>query len=397
MLSKWLFHKGGTCCAADSLHHKFLCLTAGISVHCKNRELLLREFHRISLPYRWTLLAVSWWEKLQGSNASKLAYQALQADVDLVLRGRTTCWTYHFLLAVERLGVIDMHQWRYGMPGVSRGSIMALNITRNTVHEALMAALHNRWTLSYGNTIDPRVGGLGVQLRTHMFWVHDIENGVLLSRANAPAYMKFCMPLKKLQCMARYRLGGSHLVGRSHLSGRPTMLRHCPLCSTEKETCRPIWRARLLSRCSALQPEDLMHFLLHCPAYDHIREQFPDVFQLPVSAAPVQRLRHAFDAEDQHSLVQCVWQMDLYRSHLLGLGYLGHARICHQPDGYIPCDPALRCTADFNPQYAMLRPVTFGKTVLLLVASMILLLAVAAGRNCILFTVKEKDPNPDLC
>jgi len=134
--------------------------------------------------------------------------------------------------------------------------------------------------------------------------------------------------------------------------------RHCPLCSSTRDTCKPIWRARMLARCDGCpQPEDLRHFMLDCPAYDHIREQSPTVFQLDASAPPVARLHDAFDTVDQHGLVhcttQCVWAMHLYRSHLLGLKHPHGARIQHQPTNYIPTDVSLRCRSDsgLNPEW----------------------------------------------
>jgi hypothetical protein len=190
---------------------------------------------------------------------------------------------------MEGLGVITAQQWRSGTPGVDTSGIASLNITRSVVHLALMRVLHSRWILSYGDTIDPRQGGIGVQLRTHMFWVHKVPADMVLSRDNAPKYMKLCLPLSKLQCLARYRLGGLHLVARAE-HGIAVHHRYCPLCSADHSACRAIWRARTLTRCGSLQPEDLLHFILHGPAYDHIRELFPTVFCLPVLSWSIERL-----------------------------------------------------------------------------------------------------------
>ena len=348
MLTKWLFRKeGGPGCEADSLHHEFLCNTAGMASKGKSRSMVLREFHRVSLPYRWTLLSVSWWEKLKAMHPSRVAYQAWQADIDLALKGCKDCWCFHFLLAMERLGVIHDTQWRFGMATTDRTGIMGLNISRHVVHTALMASLRAHWVLSFGSTVDPRQGGVGVQLRTHMFWVHNIADDTVLSRNNAPPYMKLCLPLCKLQCLSRYRLGALHLLGRTE-HNVAVHQRHCPLCSSNRDTCRAIWRSRTLARCGSPQTEDLLHFMLQCPAFDHIREQHPTVFRLHAAAGDAARLQDAFDAPDQHALVQCVWAMHLYRCHLLGLKHPQGVRIQHQPAMYIPADVSLRCRADFG-------------------------------------------------
>ena len=89
-----------------------------------------------------------------------------------------------------------------------------------------------------------------------------------------------------------------------------------------------------------------------CLAYDHIRLQEQThgmtVLQEYALSSPVARLHDALDTADQHALVQCVWAMHLYRSHLLGLKYPYGARILHQPTNYIPADVSLRCRSDFG-------------------------------------------------
>lgn len=157
--------------------------------------------------------------------------------------------------------------------------------------------------------------------------------------------MKLCLPLAHLQCLARYRLAALHLEGRKN-HGRQTAHRFCPLCSVA--SCKPMWRDRIAARCHGPQPEDLLHFMVDCPAFDHIRESFPLVFSLPVLSAPWRRLHAAFECEDQQALVKCVWHMDLYRCHLLGLKHTQDGHVRHQPAGYIPADRALRCRADFG-------------------------------------------------
>lgn len=121
---------------------------------------------------------------------------------------------------------------------VTRDSIAALNITRVDVHKALMVTLQRRWLLAYGNTVDPRQGGPSLQLRIHLFWVHDSVDRVILARDNVPKYMKLCLPTKQLQCLTRYRLASLHLEGRKN-HNRHTLHRACPLCGVSG--CRTAW------------------------------------------------------------------------------------------------------------------------------------------------------------
>ena len=150
---------------------------------------------------------------------------------------------------------------------------------------------------------------------------------------------------KQLQCLARYRLAALHLEGRKN-HNRHTLHRVCPLCGVSG--CRTAWSDRIAARCGSPQPEDLLHSMLECPAYNHIREAYPTVFALHALSLPLDRLHAAFDCVDQDALVNCIWHMDLYRSHLLGIQHAQYSRIMFQPAGYIPADVALRCRADFG-------------------------------------------------
>jgi hypothetical protein len=91
----------------------------------------------------------------------------------------------------------------------------------------------------------------------------------------------------------------------------------------------------MTARCGAGRDEDLLHFMLECPAYDHIREDHPSLFahgNLPMG----DRLLQVFNHVDQARLVDCVWQMNLYRAELLGLTRPTDAYVYRQPHNYVP-------------------------------------------------------------
>ncbi len=159
--------------------------------------------------------------------------------------------------------------------------------------------------------------------------------------------MKLCLSLPRLQCLARYRMGGQHLEGR--LAGRSTRGapdRACRLCSRESDS-KPIWWSRMQARCGAGRDEDLLHFMLECPAYDHIREAHPSLFAQSNMPAN-DRLLQVFNHDDQARLVSCVWSMDLYRAELLGITRPADAYVHRQPEDYVPSNAALRCAADID-------------------------------------------------
>jgi hypothetical protein len=150
--------------------------------------------------------------------------------------------------------------------------------------------------------------------------------------------MKLCLPMAQLQCLARYRLGGLHLLGRRHGVGH----RDCQLCSLHG---RPMWRQRLLAR-GGCQTEYLMHFMLECPALDHTREHFAELFDAPNDLLNAARLSLLFTCAEQTALVRCVSQMDMYRRFLLDIQVPDTCRIYHQPATYIPSHPRLQCSLD---------------------------------------------------
>lgn len=101
----------------------------------------------------------------------------------------------------------------------------------------------------------------------------------------------------------------------------------------------------MLARSGVGRDEDLLHFMLECPAYDHIRETYPALFSsnhLPANG----RMLHVFNHTDQAGLATCVWHMNLYRAELLGLPRPADAHVHRQPHDYVPANPALRSAAD---------------------------------------------------
>jgi hypothetical protein len=79
----------------------------------------------------------------------------------------------------------------------------------------------------------------------------------------------------------------------------------------------PNWCGTMLARQGDIR-EDLPHFVLECPAYDHIREHYAVLFGGHVGPSVAQRLEAVFDHDDQVMLAKCLWQMDVYRNDLMG-------------------------------------------------------------------------------
>jgi hypothetical protein len=142
------------------------------------------------------------------------------------------------------------------------------------------------------------------------------------------------------RCLGRYRLGGHHLSGRLHGYGQECG-RTCPLCSGRG--LRAEWIGTPVARCGGDKPEDLLHFVLECPAYDYIRGNYASVF--------------AFDGRDSaQPCMQCLFSITHTRpSCLIALqpwmclatlareGQPVGLRPIPQPDGYVAVMPYPAC------------------------------------------------------
>jgi hypothetical protein len=199
MFAKWLVPGSSQCSSADAVHFLFLRYCVGVGRHI-HKEVLLREFHRLPMPYRWLLLATNWWEKLRAMPENRLARQAWVEDIELMLRGCETCWSYKLLCALssfqENIGIVRPNQWRRGSAGVSSDVVQAMEFARTDVHAALLKVQRERWSELVGLDLDPRTGpSEGTHMRTHAAWVHTIEHDTAQHRHNAPKYLKLCLSL----------------------------------------------------------------------------------------------------------------------------------------------------------------------------------------------------------
>jgi hypothetical protein len=196
---------------------------------------------------------------------------------------------------------------------------------------------------------DPRRGpSHSLHLRTHTMWVHALQSSVH-TRANSPGFLKLCMGRWVLWTLARYRLGGHHLNGRLHSIPRGTP---CALCGANSRF--PLeWHTRMVGRCGGDSAEDLRHFMVECPGYDHIRDRFANVFAYESGATVEEWLQGVFDGDHQGQLARCVFEMDMLRRFLLGKGSTFGGTPRQQPHAYIPSlhyPDCLRVGAGMSPR-----------------------------------------------
>lgn len=163
--------------------------------------------------------------------------------------------------------------------------------------------------------------------------MHAISPDALPSRGNAPSFLHLCMSRGILRCLGRYRLGGHHLYGRLHGPSTEGHRRACPLCGSRG--VRQAWHDVILARCGGERPEDLLHFMWECLAYDHIRDEYAHLFEMSSAATVSSCMQGLFSIGHQRQLARCVSAMDVYRRHILGKGVLYGVRPNLQPHGYV--------------------------------------------------------------
>jgi hypothetical protein len=267
----WNLHdplKGG----AESVHIDYMRIMAGVG-RCVKHQLLLHDFHRIPVAYHWVALAVRWWCSLTAEeNHDKLAAKALRSDVWFMVSGCTDCWSYKLLNALTVLGVLDRGCWDRSVNAAIRApDVLAVRLNEKHVKEQLrrrfdadLRSIHANAQLLRKGPRHPDCASNQVMLVTYMSYVRARN----LDRK--PPHLS-CRRLSfaEVQTLCRYRLGWHDLhvqSGRYTRVGRQQ--RVCTLCASQASG-HPV---------NAAPMEDLLHFLLECPALQHVRDKYPKLF-----------------------------------------------------------------------------------------------------------------------
>lgn len=310
--------------AADRVHLSFLRAISGIGAGVCSK-VLLRDLHRMPIMFHWVLLAVRWWNKLSDmapaddAAVSCVAYHAWKADILLMQAGCKACWCYQLLQTLEALQVLSPAVWRTA----SLDGIMQLQISASDVTAALSRVYKSWWATGAATHPDPRTApSAGVDMCTHLQWVYAHQPEIdIFDRFTAPRHVRLCLPFRVIQTLIKFRTGWHHLeVHGGRMARIPRHQRVCKLCSCANS--KPSWWCRISERTGTNQNvEDLMHFLLECPAYDHIRARYAAIFEPPEGhdTCSAASLRKFFDATNQAHAATALYQMHSYRLVLLGL------------------------------------------------------------------------------
>ena len=284
----------------------------------------MRDFNRRPIMHHWVLLAARWFMNLKCMSDDRLAHCAWVSDIDLMLGGCRDCWTYNLLHTMSLLGVLSRTSWdRRANSVVDRQCIMQLQLVPENIKRALHGKMASRWA---GVHVDPRAApSTGVEMCTHAAWVLKFEQG----GSTPPKHLKLCVSFVVLQCLARLRLGWHQLEVRSDRIRRararvPRNERLCRLCSTNGAAFQA-------QRVGGACVEDVQHFLLDCPAYQHLRAKCPCVFGSVITDSATRsvqsRLLSIFDCDQQDQLAHVVYTMTVFRNHCLSLPHGSHIAV----------------------------------------------------------------------
>ena len=291
---------------ADKLHITYLRHLSGVGKHA-SVDVILMDFERLPVWVHWVVLGVRWLHKLQdmqpadGQDSNRLAYNVWLSDIDLFLSGCSECWTACMLDMLGQLALLPA-----GFPAASpdRAQILKLHVDEGVVRDKLTQLVHDTWRRNLHG--DPRSAPSdGLHMSTYMAWVRGRQG-------HAPHLTCFAS-FRMLQCLCRYRIGWHQLrVQTEHRLDRAE--RHCRLCSTPNAPYR--------AACGDLGfVEDLLHFVLECPAYSHIRRKYPQVFHSATTNLDSENeyMTHIFTYAPQQQLAACLYTMDLFRKECLKL------------------------------------------------------------------------------
>lgn len=281
----------------DAVQLGFLRMGASLPKHV-SKQCLLFEFGQSPIMHHWIVLAARQWGKFVALSPhhNRLAYHALQSDLQLMISGCRRCWSHAFLHTMVALGlttpaaVATLH------------GCMQLRFKEGELKKALHA--HQIAFLTGVHTLPRSAPSTDVTISTYRHWV-----GMRQDQFKKAPHMKQHMPHPLRQLLLRFRLGCPDLHVHRGRMQRPKVPRHQRLCTVH---------AHLDSDTTAV--EDLVHFLFECPAYTHIRRQTPyiSLFRPAWDATTVpQGVRALFMTRNQRLLAECLQCMMAHRAALM--------------------------------------------------------------------------------
>lgn len=305
---------------AEEVHLDFLRIMTGVGSSC-SLDVLLRDFQRTPLLFQWVTLAARWFVRVAAdTSADSLAHNVLLDDLHMVVvHGCTQCWSFSFMSAMQHLNLVRRSEWDAGVnPSIQVPTILALakRFSEKHVTWALLRCLRLRWNSLAMDPRDAATPSACFDRCIYASWVWPLPERGPLYGTQLPPHLSVCESFRTMQCLAKLRLGWHDLqvrVGRWHPAQQARQSRLCPLCSSASA---PFSAARG-HRALVAGVEDVMHFLMDCPAYEHIRSCFCDVFPVARTDDDISTVRAVFNHDNQSRLAKCVLLMTEFRKQCM--------------------------------------------------------------------------------
>ncbi len=275
--------------AMHGVHTVFLRMLCGVGPSTHTRT-LLREFSQQPLVFHWAALAARFWNRLCKMRQSRLLRQAFLANINLcIVKKSKQCWVYRMLRLARTLNYIPCH------PGsMTVASVLALRFDEDTLCTDLGRKFRAFWANAHASPRD--APSTHVTAATYVRWVGMGEG----EHVKAP-HLFTSLPFPLRRALVSIRIGSHKLeVQCGRFRSIPRSQRVCRLHD-------------------ASHVEDVMHFVLDCPAYAAIRARFACLFDpLRTISAPDERLCALFATQHQHALALCLHHMLKHRAALVG-------------------------------------------------------------------------------
>jgi hypothetical protein len=268
----------------------FLRMMCGVGPSTHTRT-LLREFAQYPLVFHWAALAARFWNSMCDMSESRLLRQSFLANVGLcVVRKSQQCWVYRMLKLAHTLGYISSRPC-----SMTTASVLALRFNEDTLRRDLCCRFRAFWADAH---VSPRdAPSIQVTAATYVRWI-GMGDG---EHIQAP-HLFTSLPFPLRRALVSIRIGAHKLdVQCGRFRSAPRAQRVCRLHDD-------------------LHVEDVMHFMLDCPAYAAIRARFSSLFDpLRTLATPEDQLRVLFATRHQHALALCIYTMLQHRAALMGV------------------------------------------------------------------------------
>lgn len=270
-------HNGG-----DAVHIDFLRAIGGLPP-TSQKWITLAEFGRKPLQLRWLALTSRFWGEVRGMEGGRLLRDAMDDNIRLFLHGRDgSSWTACFMRCMLALEVVSAA----GLAACETvEDVWRLDITEDRVQTYGTRWYERLWREAAQHP-NPRVAPEGmVHMSTYLFYTRGSPEP---PREPAPHYNTVFMSAKVKHSLIKVRTGsyplrvatGRYEAGPERPDGRPGPRgikredRACRLCG------------------HATDQDDLQHFMVDCPAYSSIKDDWPSVFGADI-AGPAQVLNCA--------------------------------------------------------------------------------------------------------